>query len=264
MKSSILDEILQVKREEVREKSALQPLEEVRDRAVDMAPTRGFRAALERQHALGRPAVIAEIKKASPSRGVIREDFDVTWTARRYEAGGAAALSVLTDARYFEGQDCYVEVARKATALPVLRKEFIIDPWQVYESRLLGADCLLLIVAALEDGALASLHHFASEIGLDVLVEVHNETELERAKDIEAALIGVNNRNLHGFKTSLEVTRRLAPLAADKCLLVSESGIKTCEDLTELGELGVSAFLVGESLMRAEDPASALASLIGQ
>lgn len=263
MKSSILDEILQVKRKEVREKSALQPLEEVRQRAVDAPPTRGFRAVLERQNALGRPAVIAEIKKASPSRGIIREDFDVAWTARRYEVGGAAALSVLTDAQYFQGQDCYVEVARKATELPVLRKEFIVDPWQVYESRLLGADCLLLIVAALEDGALAALHHFAREIGLDVLVEVHNETELERATDIDASLIGVNNRDLHGFKTSLEVTRRLAPLAAGRCLLVSESGIRSSQDVIELCGLGVSAFLVGESLMRADDPASALASLIG-
>ena len=260
---SILDEILAVKRKEVAEKSSLRPLNEIRSRAIDMPPARGFRAALEARAASGVPAIIAEIKKASPSRGIIREDFDVAWMADRYEAGGAAALSVLTDASYFHGHDSYVEVARQASALPVLRKEFVLDPWQVYESRFLGADCLLLIVAALEDSALASLHRLAGELGLDVLVEVHDEAELERAIRIDARLIGINNRNLHGFETSLDVTRRLAPLACADRLLVCESGITCSQDLTELREVGVSAFLVGESLMKAEDPATALTALIG-
>ena len=260
---SILDEILAVKRREVKEKSFLQPLDEIRSRVIDMPPARGFLAALEARAASGVPAIIAEIKKASPSRGIIREDFDVAWTAGRYEAGGAAALSVLTDASYFHGHDSHLEVAKEASALPVLRKEFILDPWQVYESRLLGADCLLLIVAALEDTKLASLHRLAGEIGLDVLVEVHDEAELERAIRIDARLIGINNRNLHGFETSLEVTRRLAPLARGDRLLVGESGITSSQDLNELREVGVSAFLVGESLIKAEDPAAALTALIG-
>ncbi|MCY4040035.1 MAG: indole-3-glycerol phosphate synthase TrpC [Gammaproteobacteria bacterium] len=263
MKSgSILDEILRVKRSEVADKQASTTLAEIRARANDQPRARGFQDALEATIHAGKPAIIAEIKKASPSRGVIRADLDVGRTAAAYAAGGAAALSVLTDTRFFQGSDAYVNDARNAARLPVLRKEFIIDPWQVYESRALQADCLLLIVAALSQSELEDLHGCGIEAGLDVLVEVHDEAELERALRLQAAMIGINNRNLHGFETHLDVTRRLAPSALGKRLVVAESGIKSADDIRALREIDVHAFLVGESLMASDDPRRALERML--
>ena len=262
-KSSILSEILRVKRDELAVKTSRVSLAEMRARAKDTPSVRGFRAALQRRIDAGVPAIIAEIKKASPSRGVIRADLDVAHTARQYEAGGAAALSVLTDQRYFQGDDTYIALARGATQLPVLRKEFIIDPWQVYETRVLGADCLLLIVSALEPTRLRELHALAVECGLDVLVEVHDQHELESAVAVNPSMVGINNRNLHGFETQLDVTRRLAPMVRGDRLVVAESGIHSAQDVRALGEIGVRAFLVGEALMRAEDSAALLEDMIG-
>ncbi len=263
MKSdSILDEILHVKRTEVADKRASTPLADIRAQAFDQPPARGFREALEASIRASKPAIIAEIKKASPSRGVICTNLDVAGTAEAYEAGGAAALSVLTDARFFQGCDAYVRAAQNVVRLPVLRKEFIIDPWQVYESRILGGDCLLLIVSVLGQAELEDLHGLGIECGLDVLVEVHDESELERALGLDAAMIGINNRNLHGFETHLDVTRRLAPRALDKSLVVAESGIKSADDIRALRETGVHAFLVGESLMASNDPQRALEEML--
>ncbi len=260
--SSILDEILRVKRSEVDDKQASMSLAEIRARAVDQPRPRGFQDALEATIHAGKPAIIAEIKKASPSRGVIRADLDVGRTAAAYEAGGAAALSVLTDTRFFQGQDAYVNDARSVVGLPVLRKEFIIDPWQVYESRALQADCLLLIVAALTQPELEDLHGCGIEAGLDVLVEVHDQAELDRALALQATMIGINNRNLHGFETHLDVTRHLAPSAFGKSLVVAESGIQSPDDIRALRETGVHAFLVGESLMASDDPRRALKRML--
>ena len=261
-KPSILDEILRVKRSEVALKQSATVLAEVRARALDQPGARGFKRALDQRIASGSAAIIAEIKKASPSRGVIRADLDVGHTAQAYEAGGAAALSVLTDERFFQGSDGDVAEARRLVGLPVLRKDFIIDPWQVYESRVLGADCLLLIVSALDGQALQDLHGLGIESGLDVLVEVHDEAELEQALALGAAMIGINNRNLHGFRTHLDVTRRLAPMALGQSLVVAESGIKSAEDIRALRDLDVHAFLVGESLMASKDATRALQEML--
>lgn len=260
---SILAEILSVKREEVAEKMSRTSLADIRTRARGAPEVRGFRASLEERINAGASAIIAEIKKASPSRGVIRAELDVAKTAEAYEAGGAAALSVLTDQRFFHGDDQFVELARTATRLPVLRKEFILEPWQVYETRALGADCLLLIVSALEPTLLQELHDLGTECGLDVLVEVHDERELESAIAVNASMVGINNRNLHGFETRLEVTRRLAPKVPRNRLVVAESGIKSSEDVYALRQVGVFAFLVGEALMEAERVSEALEAMIG-
>ena len=259
---SILAEILGVKREEVAEKISSTSLADIRAQASDTPPVRGFRASLEKHINAGESAIIAEIKKASPSRGVICADLNVAQTAERCEAGGAAALSVLTDRRFFLGDDSYVGVARVATGLPVLRKEFIIDPWQVYETRVLGADCLLLIVSALESTRLRDLHDLAVECGLDVLVEVHDETELESVMSMNASMVGINNRNLHEFETHLDVTRRLAPKVLGSRLVVAESGIKSSRDIRALRQVGVSAFLVGEALMESGEPTAALREMV--
>lgn len=261
-KPSILAEILRVKREEVADKMSSTSLADIRAQAMDTPPVRGFLASLKERINVGRPAIIAEIKKASPSRGVIRADLDVAFAAAQYEAGGAAALSVLTDQRFFHGDDGDVAAARAATALPVLRKEFIFDPWQVYETRVLGADCLLLIVSALEAQRLRELHDLATESGLDVLVEVHDERELESAIAVNASIVGINNRNLHEFETHLDVTRRLAPKVSSSRLVVAESGIKSSRDIRALRQVGVFAFLVGEALMEAENASAALEEMI--
>ncbi|HJU08763.1 MAG TPA: indole-3-glycerol phosphate synthase TrpC [Rhodanobacteraceae bacterium] len=260
--SDILQRILARKAQEIEASSAALPLRELSARCTDLPDTRGFAAALEAKIDAGAPAVIAEIKKASPSAGVIREPFDPAAIARSYEAGGAACLSVLTDIDFFQGCDEYLRQARAACALPVLRKDFTIDTYQIYEARLIGADAILLIVAALGDAALLELALLAADLDLDVMVEVHDEAELERALEIPAPLIGINNRDLRTFQTSLDTTLKLKQWVHDDTrILVSESGIRTREDVSRLRAAGVHAFLVGETLMRAADPGEELARL---
>ena len=259
--SDILDRILARKVEEIAERSALVPLTELVALATDLPDTRGFAAAIEAKIEAGLPAVIAEIKKASPSKGVIRADFTPAEIAQSYELGGATCLSVLTDADFFQGSEEYLRQARAACSLPVLRKDFTIDPYQVYEARVIGADCILLIVAALDDERLLELSLLAAELDLDVLVEVHDEEELERALQLPAPLIGVNNRNLRTFEVSLDTSLRLRLLAPAERVLVSESGIATGADIARLRAAGIDAFLVGETFMRANDPGAALQQL---
>ena len=260
----ILARILERKREEIAAGVREVPLAEMRRRGAEAPAPRGFRAALEARIGAGRAAVIAEIKRASPSRGVIREDFDPPRIAAGYERGGAAALSVLTDRDFFQGAPEHLREARAATGLPALRKDFVIDPWQVHEARAMGADCVLLIVAALDDGALCELAELAGELGLDALVEVHEEAELERALRIPAPLVGINNRDLRTFETSLATTERLAPRVPADRLTVTESGIASREDVAALRAGGVHAFLVGEAFMSAPDPGERLAALFGE
>lgn len=239
-------------------------LDELVARCRDLPEPRDFLGALQAKIAAGQPAVIAEIKKASPSKGVIRSDFQPAEIARSYERGGAACLSVLTDIDFFQGADEYLQQARAVCALPVLRKDFVIDPYQVVEARALGADCILLIVAALGDEMLLDLTLLASELDLAVLVEVHDAIELERALDLPTALVGINNRNLRDFSVSLDTTLALEDRVGDERLLVTESGILTPVDVARMRASGVNAFLVGEALMRAADPGDALRSLFGQ
>jgi indole-3-glycerol phosphate synthase len=248
--TDILQRILARKAEELAERSIKLPLKELSARAADMPDTRGFAAAIEAKIAEGLPAVIAEVKKASPSKGVIRSEFDPAAIARSYEAGGAACLSVLTDKDFFQGSEDFLQQARAACSLPVLRKDFIIDPYQVYEARAIGADCILLIVAALGDTDLLELSLLAADLDLDVLCEVHDAEELERAQAVPVPLIGVNNRNLRTFHTSLEMQQ----LMEYDRILVAESGIHTFDDVARLREAGIHAFLVGEAFMRAADP----------
>ena len=259
--SDILQRILARKVEEIAERSARMPLAELSARAADSAPTRGFVAALEAKIHAGEPAVIAEIKKASPSQGVIRTEFDPAAIARSYAQAGAACLSVLTDADFFQGSEAYLIAARAACELPVLRKDFIVDAYQLYEARVIGADCILLIAAALDDAMLLELTLLAAELDLDVLVEVHDEAELERALDLPTPLIGINNRNLRSFETSLDTTLRLLAHAGADRVLVTESGIHTPDDVARMRAAGIHAFLVGEAFMRAADPGAELARL---
>jgi indole-3-glycerol phosphate synthase len=260
--NDILQRILARKAQEIEARSMALPFRELSARCVDLPDTRGFATALEARIHEGRPAVIAEIKKASPSAGVIREPFDPAAIARSYAAGGATCLSVLTDEGFFLGSDDYLQQARAACTLPVLRKDFTIDSYQVYEARAIGADAILLIVAALGDAVLLELALLAADLDLDVLVEVHDETELERALQIPAPMMGINNRDLRTFEISLDTTLKLRERVQDGArILVSESGIRTREDVARLRAAGVHAFLVGESLMRAEDPGSELARL---
>ena len=258
--SDILTRILATKADEVARGRAAQPLPEMISQVADLPPARGFCRQLQAV-AADRPAVIAEIKKASPSAGVIREDFRPGWIAGRYEHGGAACLSVLTDVDYFQGSDQYLSEARAACSLPLLRKDFIIDPWQIVQSRLLGADCILLIVAALDRDRLQHLAGQAGEFGLDVLVEVHHEDELEDALSTEALLIGVNNRDLRTFTTDLAASERLRPLIPPSRMMVTESGIHTRADVERMLHADIRAFLVGEAFMRAADPGVALETL---
>ncbi|HZH44693.1 MAG TPA: indole-3-glycerol phosphate synthase TrpC [Lysobacter sp.] len=260
--SDILTTILARKREEVAQRSRIRPLDELRARAAHQPPTRGFVGAIERRLRAGEAAVIAEIKQASPSKGVIRKDFDPPGIARGYEAAGAACLSVLTDVDFFQGSNLHLGAARAACSLPALRKDFIVDPYQVYESRLIGADCILLIVAALEDGPMIELAGLAMELGMDVLVEVHDIDELERALQTDCALIGVNNRNLRTFEVSLDTTLSLKDAVPPDRILVTESGIGSRDDVARMRAHGVHAFLVGESLMRQPDPGAALRTLL--
>jgi indole-3-glycerol phosphate synthase len=261
--SDVLRRILARKAEEVQARSTALPLRELSARVAGAPPPRGFADALHAKLAAGHPAVIAEVKKASPSQGVIRPDFHPAQIARSYERGGAACLSVLTDVDFFQGSDAYLQEARAACALPVLRKDFVIDAWQVYEARLLGADCVLLIAAALGDAALAELCHLALELGMDVLLEVHDLDELERALQVPAPLLGINNRNLRTFEVSIDTTLALREAVPADRLLVTESGIATPADVARLRAAGVGAFLVGESFMRAPDPGEALRALFG-
>jgi indole-3-glycerol phosphate synthase len=257
-----LEEICATKREEVADRKPLATLAELEARARSQTAPRGFEAALRARAAAGY-ALIAEIKKASPSKGLIRADFRPADHAAAYEAGGAACLSVLTDAPYFQGHEDYLVAARAACALPMLRKDFMVDPWQCLEARSLGADAILIIVAALDDSAMADIEAAATEHGMDVLVEVHDEAELERAaRVLKSRLIGVNNRDLKTFTTSLATTERLAPLMPAGTLIVGESGINTPADLVRLEACGVRTFLVGESLMRADDIADATRTLL--
>ena len=265
-RADILQRILDRKVEEVAVRSARVPLDTLRAQLAGAPPIRGFVAAIEAKRAAGKPAVIAEVKKASPSKGVIREDFDPTVIARGYEAGGAACLSVLTDVDFFQGADAYLQQARAACALPVLRKDFTVDPYQIVEARVLGADCILLIVSALDDAQLASLYREAMNIGLDVLVEVHDSSELTRALELRSIggrlpLIGVNNRNLRTFEVSLDTSLSLKTIMPAGRVLVTESGIATREDVERMLAADVDTFLVGESFMRDPDPGAALQRL---
>ncbi len=260
---NVLDTIVARKAEEIAARSREHSLTELRARIDDAPPVRGFAAAIETRIARGDAAVIAEIKKASPSKGVIRADFRPADIAVSYEFGGAACLSVLTDADFFQGSDAYLQQARDACTLPVLRKDFTIDPYQVHEARMLGADCILLIVAALDDGQLVDLSGLAMELDMDVLVEVHDIDELERALQVPVPLIGINNRNLRNLKVDISTTGELITDVPAGKTVVSESGFGTREQLEELERVGVDAVLIGESLMRASDPEAALRELTG-
>lgn len=265
-RADILQRILDRKAEEVAERSARVPLDALRARLADAPPARGFVAAITAKRDAGLPAVIAEVKKASPSKGVIRADFDPAAIAASYEAGGAACLSVLTDIDFFQGADAYLQQARAACALPVLRKDFTVDPYQIVEARVLGADCILLIVSALDDTQLDALYREAVDVGLDVLVEVHDAEELQRALRLPAIhgrlpLIGVNNRNLRTFEVSLATTLSLKYAVPADRILVTESGIATHDDVDWLLAAGIEAYLVGESFMREDDPGAALKRL---
>ena len=259
--SNILDKILATKREEIRLTSSYRPIEDLQ-REVGGAPmVRNFEQAIRNKIANGDSAVIAEIKKASPSQGVIREQFDPITIAQTYEQNGAACLSVLTDRDYFMGASEYLVAARSATQLPVLRKDFIVDPYQIFEARCMGADCILLIVAALEQSQMLELERVATQLGMSVLVEAHSQEEFERAIQLETSLIGVNNRDLRTFETSLETTFGLISALPEDRILITESGIHDRADVVLMRERGVFAFLVGEAFMRQPDPGEALKSL---
>jgi len=265
--SDVLQRILARKAEEIADRRARVPLDDLRGRAADMPATRGFARALANKADAGLPAVIAEIKKASPSKGVLRAEFDPPAIARAYAAAGAACLSVLTDVDFFQGSDAYLQQARAACTLPVLRKDFTVDPYQVVEARVLGADAILLIVAALDDARLHGLAALALELGLDVLVEVHDGDELDRALRVPDAdgrvLLGINNRNLRTFAVSLDTTLALQVWVPSGRRLVAESGILVPDDVARLRAAGIDAFLVGEAFMRAPNPGAALRQLFG-
>jgi len=260
--SDILERIADYKRDEVAEARRAESQDAVEARAKAASPPRGFRTALERAAAPGKLALIAEVKKASPSKGLIRADFDPPALARAYQAGGAACLSVLTDAPSFQGADAYLVAARAATSLPALRKEFLVDPWQVAQSRALGADAILVILAISDDALAGDLLAEAARLGMDALVEAHDETEVDRAVALGATLIGVNNRDLRSFVTDLAVTERLAARVPQDRLLVTESGIASAADIGRLAAAGARAMLVGESLMRQPDVENAARTLL--
>ena len=259
----ILKKILERKAEEIAERSARVSLHQLQQRAPAADAPRGFFDALQARVNAGQAAVIAEIKKASPSKGILRENFEPAAIARSYENGGAACLSVLTDVDFFQGADDYLRQARAACALPVIRKDFFVDPYQVYEARTLGADCILLIVAALSDAMLMELLQLASDLQMDALVEVHDAEEMARALATPAVLIGVNNRNLRTFATTLDTTLDLLSGFPHDRLLVTESGIHSRDDVQRMRSQGVHAFLVGEAFMKAGDPGEKLAELFG-
>jgi len=257
----ILARILATKTKEVAAARAANPLATLREEAARASPVRDFAAALRTRIGAGQPAVIAEIKRASPSRGVLRPVYDPAAIASRYEAGGAACLSVLTDRDYFQGAPEHLSAARGACSLPALRKDFVLEEYQVYEARALGADCILLIVAALDDARLSALGTLAAELGMASLAEVHDGSELERALRLPTPLVGINNRDLRTFEVSLETTIGLLPSVPPDRIVVTESGILAREDVARMRGAGVNAFLVGEVFMRAADPGAALHAL---
>jgi indole-3-glycerol phosphate synthase len=251
---TILKKILARKREEIAERSAIVSAEELLVRAGSASAPRGFAAAMAAKIAAAESAVIAEIKKASPSKGVIREDFDPASIAASYAAGGAACLSVLTDVDFFQGADEYLQAARAACDLPVIRKDFIIDKYQIYEARAMSADCILLIVSALSEDQLQQLHDEAQSLGMDVLIEVHDKAELEIALKLDNPMVGINNRNLHSFEVSLENTYQLLEQIPAGKIVITESGIHQRDDVAAMRDRNVNAFLVGEAFMRSDEP----------
>ena len=261
--ADILNQIVEVKRQEVAAARKRVPLEAMRDDALSRVLTRDFEGALRRKIAAGRSAVIAEIKKASPSKGLLRADFIPADIAQSYAQAGAACLSVLTDRQFFQGQNDFLKQARASCDLPVLRKDFIVDPYQVYESRVVGADCILLIAACLQDEQMAELEAIARSLDMAVLVEVHDGAELDRALELETRLLGINNRDLRTFEVKLETTLSLMERVPPDKLLVTESGILGPADVKRMRDAGVHAFLVGEAFMRADVPGAALTALFG-
>jgi indole-3-glycerol phosphate synthase len=257
----ILLKITRRKREEIADRLSLRTIAELETLLPQASEPRGFADAIARKLAAGESGVIAEIKKASPSKGVLREDFQPAQIARSYAQGGAACLSVLTDIDFFQGSDQYLQQARDACTLPVIRKDFIIDPYQVYEARAIGADCILLIAACLDDRQLKDLNDLAQQLGMDVLIEVHDAGELQRALQVNNRLIGINNRNLRTFDVTLDTTLALLPMIPPERIVVTESGILTAEDVALMRRHQVNAFLVGEAFMRADDPGAKLAQL---
>ena len=262
--SDVLQKICARTKENLETRKAQMPLSDIKAHSENLPTARGFIKALEQTAEQNRPALIAEVKKASPSKGLIRADFDPVAIASAYERAGASCLSVLTDEPFFQGKDEYLIQVRKAVKLPVLRKDFMIDPYQIYESKMIGADCILLIVAALDDAMLKDLFDLTSELGMDALIEVHNEEELERAAILAPKLIGVNNRNLKTLEVTLDISRTLAPQITWPSIKVAESGIYSTTEIIELQNIGYSAFLVGESLMRQDDVEKATKELLAQ
>ena len=262
--SDVLENICNDTRALVEARKSEVSVAELKDQVAAQSEPRGFVAELHSAVETGKFGLIAEVKKASPSKGLIREDFDPPALAQAYEQGGATCLSVLTDVPYFQGEDAYLKAARAAANLPVIRKDFMVDGYQILESRAIGADCILLIMAALSDGEAEEFYGLATDLGMDVLVEVHNRKELERAIGLKPALLGVNNRNLKTFEVNLATTEELAALAPEDSLVVSESGLSTHHDLLRMANVGVGCFLVGESLMSQEDVAEAVRTLLGE
>ncbi len=260
--ANVLDKIMATKAAEVSQGKKQFSIADFEEKINQQEPPRGFIKAIAEKIAGNQSAVIAEVKKASPSKGIIRPDFDPVQIARSYLQGGACCLSVLTDVEYFKGSEAYLRQVKNVVDLPILRKDFMLDPWQIYESRAMGADCVLLIVACLDDEALHELYALAKKLGMDVLVEVHDEAEMNRALHTDARLIGVNNRNLKTFETSLETSKHLRSQVDDSRIIVSESGIHSSADIEYLQQQDIHTFLIGESLMRHADPGAQLMKLL--